>query len=211
LSYCCAFFVIATAIGLATSPTLAQTNASRDDAYFDDPPAWKTVSLGTYMRSTAMFDALDEAGVHVGDTANEILHRPAFTLSKMKTQVHLVVLSATDLGWRGHESLGSLYARAHSRGYQLCPPEVAVQPRLQYHDQPVGEFLDIAMEPIATYEGVLAGLSLANGGVQATLNELPHSAETENQNPRPGGSPRSSIHCRQNPLGYHRSRQSASL
>jgi len=67
---------------------------------------------------------------------------------------------------------------AHSRGYQLCPPEVAVQLRLQYHDQPVGEFLDVAMEPIATYEGVLAGLSLANGGAGLMLVGQSVSLET---------------------------------
>jgi hypothetical protein len=159
-----AFFVLAAAISYATSPALAQTNASLADTYIASPLLWKTISLGTYTSSTAMFDALDGASVHIGDIADEVLHRPAFTLSKMKTHVQLVVLSASDLGLGSRDSLASLYARARRFGYELCPPEVAVQLRLQYRDQPVGEFLDIAMEPIATYEGELAGLSLANGG-----------------------------------------------
>jgi hypothetical protein len=53
---------------------------------------------------------------------------------------------------------------ARKLGYELCPAEVAVQLRLQYLDQPVGEFLNIAMEPIATYEGEPVGLISANGG-----------------------------------------------
>ena len=36
--------------------------------------------------------------------------------------------------------------------------------RLQYLDQPLGEFLHIAMNPIATYRGDLVDLTLANGG-----------------------------------------------
>ena len=111
-----------------------------------------------------MFNALDEAGIHVGDLADEVLHRPAFTLSKTKTEVQLAVLSATDLGGEPHESVISLYARARRLGYELCPPEVAVQLRLQYRDQPIGESLDIAMEPITTYGGEIVGLSLANYG-----------------------------------------------
>jgi hypothetical protein len=173
-----AFVVIAAAIGYVTSPAIAQTNASLDDTYIASPPVWKTISLGAYASSTAMFDALDEASVHIGDLADEVLHRPAFTRSKMKTHVQLVVLSATDLGLSARESLASVYARASRLGYELCPPEVAVQLRLQYRDQPVGEFLDIAMEPIATYEGELVGLSVANGGAGLMLVGQTVSLET---------------------------------
>jgi hypothetical protein len=164
-----AVFVIAAAISYATSPALAQTNGSTDDTYIATRPVWKTISLGTYTSHIEMFDALDEAGVHIGDLADGVLHRPAFTLSKVKMDVQLVALSASDLGFGGHEPLESLYARARRLGYELCSPEVAVQLRLQYRDQPVGEFLDIAMDPIATYERKLVGLSLGNGGAGLML------------------------------------------
>jgi hypothetical protein len=164
-----AVFVIAAAISYATSPALAQANGSLDDTYIATRPVWKTISLGTYTSHIEMFDALDEAGVHIGDLADGVLHRPGFTLSKVKMDVQLVVLSASDLGFRGREPLASLYARARRLGYELCSPEVAVQLRLQYRDQPVGEFLDIAMDPIATYERKLVGLSLGNGGAGLML------------------------------------------
>lgn len=163
------FFVIAAAISYATSPALAQINVPLDDTYIAIWPVWKTISLGTYTSHVEMFDALDEAGVHIGDMADEVLHRPAFTLSKVKMDVQLVVLTASDLGFGEREPLASLYARARGLGYELCPAEVAVQLRLQYRDQPVGEFLDVAMDPIATYERKLIGLSLGNGGAGLML------------------------------------------
>jgi hypothetical protein len=90
-------------------------------------------------------------------------------LSKTKTQVQLVRLSAADTGSNGRESLASFYARVRRLGYELCSPEVVVQLRLRYRDQPIGESLDIAMEPIATYEGAFVRLSLANGGTGLML------------------------------------------
>ena len=46
----------------------------------------------------------------------------------------------------------------------LCPAEIGPQLRLDYRDQPVGEALDIAMEPVATYSGALTILALVNFG-----------------------------------------------
>jgi hypothetical protein len=50
----------------------------------------------------------------------------------------------------------------------LCPAEVAPQLRLQYPDQPPGEFLRIAMAPIATNRGDV-GFVVGNGGLGLLL------------------------------------------
>jgi hypothetical protein len=44
---------------------------------------------------------LDAAGCGIGDLAEEILARPAFTLASTKTDVDLVVVSAAELGLSG--------------------------------------------------------------------------------------------------------------
>ena len=54
-------------------------------------------------------------------------------------------------------------------GLELCPAEVGPQLRLQYPNQPIGEFLHIAMQPIATYHGDLIDLTVGNGGAGLLL------------------------------------------
>lgn len=180
-----AFFLIVAAMGFATiSATLGQSYSLPDEAEIASLATWKTISLGTFTSTNAMFDALHDRDIHVGDMANEILHRPAFTISKVKMRVELVVLSVNQLSSGKENSLAAIFARARKLGYDLCPPEVAVQLRLQYDDQPIGEFLDIAMEPIATYEGVPVGLSVGNGGkgpmlvgMHVTLEAAPYQSK----------------------------------
>jgi hypothetical protein len=173
-----AFFVIVAIVSFATiSAALGQSHPSLDDAEIAGLATWKTISLGTFTSTNAMFNALDYRDIHIGDMADEILHRPTFTISKVKMDMELVVLSVNQLSSGKQNSLALIFARARKLGYELCPPEVAVQLRLQYDDQPIGEFLDIAMEPIATYEGALIGLSVGNGGAGLMLVGKPVTLE----------------------------------
>jgi hypothetical protein len=155
-----------------------QSAHSLDDAEIAGLSTWKTISLGTFTSTNAMFNALDDRDIHIGDLADEILHRPAFTISKVRMDMDLAVLSVNQLSPGKQSSLAAIFARVRKLGYALCPPEVAVQLRLQYNDQPIGEFLDIAMEPIATYEGALVGLSVGNGGAGLMLVGRPVTLET---------------------------------
>jgi hypothetical protein len=157
-----------------------------------ETPIWKTITLGTYRNANVLREALNSAHCsiekvtsvkvasqpalpiydvgpttpfcHLEDLANEIIGRPAFALSRTRTDVDLVVLYVFELGL-GEQgaSLKDIYARAKSLGFALCPPEVGPQLRLQYLEQPPGEVLHIAMEPIERYDGDLVSLSLENG------------------------------------------------
>jgi hypothetical protein len=159
-----------------------------------ETPIWKTIALGTYRNANVLREALDSvrcriekitsvkiAGqaspaptmyddgpttpfCHLEGLANEIIGRPAFGLSRTRTEVDLVVLSVFELGFgKQGASLKDIYARAKSLGFALCPPEVGPQLRLQYLEQPPGEVLHIAMEPIAKYDGDRVSLALENG------------------------------------------------
>jgi hypothetical protein len=130
---------------------------------------WKTISLGIPAGRYALFDALDAQGIHVGDAAQEVLHRPAFTVSRSSTDVQLARVSVAQLGFGQGATLAEIYRRAAGSGLELCPPEVAPLLRLQYRDQPPGQFLHVAMLPIATYSGEPFGLSLGNGGAGLVL------------------------------------------
>jgi hypothetical protein len=127
---------------------------------------WRTITLGTYKGVDAYRDALDLAKIKIGDSADEILGRPAFPYARAKTDVELAVLSAADLGVESDQSsLAEVYQRATQAGLELCPAEVGPQLRLDYHNQPLGEALDIAMEPVATYRHLQlkSDKSLADG------------------------------------------------
>jgi hypothetical protein len=132
--------------------------------------AWKTITVGSFANSFALRNALDAASCGIGDSAAEILARPSFTLYATKTDVELMAVSVAELGFQTDTaSLASIYARAQQLGFGLAAAEVAPQLRLQYFDQPIGEFLIIGMEPIKTWNGEPVILTVANGGAGLIL------------------------------------------
>ncbi len=143
---------------------------SKDGKVAADIPVWKTITLGTRGSAIALRRALHAARCGVGDQAADVLDAPAFRVATAKAEVDLVVLSVAELG-SGAEGapLAKIHVRAAQLGLQLCPVEVAPELRLQYLDQPLGEFLNIAMAPVATRRGELVGLSVANGGAGLIL------------------------------------------
>jgi hypothetical protein len=130
----------------------------------------ETTHCWTYKGVNAIRDAFDAARMRIGDSADEILGRPAFPFGSSKTELDLVVLTAADLGFApGSVTVAEIYRRALQLGLELCPAEVGPQLRLEYVNQPVGEFLHIAMRPVATYLGDLVDLTVANGGAGLLL------------------------------------------
>src|SRR5215813_3927513 len=130
---------------------------------------WRTMTIGSYKGVNAYRDALDAAKIKIGDAADEILGRSAFPYVGERTEVELAVVSAAELGVESESSLADFYNRARQLGLMLCPAEVALQLRLDYRDQPLGEALIIAMEPVNTYAGEATILSLVNWGTGLTL------------------------------------------
>ncbi len=89
-------------------------------------------------------------------------------------------MSVVELGFQGATaSLADIYARAQQLGFGLAPAEVAPQLRLQYFDQPFGEFLIVASTPIKTWKGEPIILSVANGGTGLVLVGQDGSADAQ--------------------------------
>lgn len=96
----------------------------------------------------------------------EVLAR--IPLAPRRTTVDLVRCTLPELGFDGLITDSGAYEgfrpgqtntfhheiikRAWWRGYLCCPPEVALQLRLQYSRQPIGERINIGMEPFLTPE-----------------------------------------------------------
>jgi len=135
-----------------------------------DVPIWKTIEIGSFPDSIALRNALNAADCAIGGQAEEILARPAFTVVARKMQIDLVAVSPAELGFDGDSvSLADIYVRAGQLGLRPAPAEVGPQLRLQYLDQPVGEFLIVAMEPIRTWSDEPVILTVANGGAGLIL------------------------------------------
>jgi hypothetical protein len=91
-------------------------------------PVWKTITIGKFANSFALRNALDAAGCSIGNSAEEILARPAFTIGATKTVVELFAVSAAELGFQTDTaSLADIYARAQQLGFGLAAAEVAPQ------------------------------------------------------------------------------------
>lgn len=130
-----------------------------------DVPVWKTIAIGTFADVSSLTNALSAAGCGIGDSAGEILARPAFSLGVTKRSVDLFAASVAELDFQTDTvSLSNIYARAQQLGFGLATAEIAPQLRLQYFDQPVGEFLTVGMAPIQTWKGEPVILTVANGG-----------------------------------------------
>jgi uncharacterized protein YjiS (DUF1127 family) len=151
----------------AAPPPLGPRTSVRTAA---DIPVWKTIAIGSFKDLSALRRAMVSVGCSAGKSADEILARPTFTLSGKKTEVELLVVSPAELGLQGETAaLRDIYVHAQRLGLRLSPAEVAPQLRLQYFDQPIGEFLLIAMEPIRTWAGKPVILTVANGGAGLIL------------------------------------------
>jgi hypothetical protein len=149
---------------IARNPRSCFLCRSRAIAGRADPqtPIWKTITVGGSKGVNAIRNALETAPCHmaIADDADEILGRPAFPFIKTPVEFDLVVLSVFELGFGDQASLHDIYARAVALGFELCPAEVGLTLRLNYLDQPLHEFLHIAMKPVAKYNGVLIDFTI---------------------------------------------------
>ena len=115
---------------------------------------WKTIKLGTGLKTADDFRrALKDDGFNISDWASDILGKPAFKAADEDTEVDLVKVTVAELGFKNGARHNQIYERAKELGLGLCPPEVGPQLRLQYQDQPNGEWILVAMEPIVDSDG----------------------------------------------------------
>ncbi|OGM93553.1 hypothetical protein A2935_02910 [Candidatus Wolfebacteria bacterium RIFCSPLOWO2_01_FULL_47_17b] len=117
---------------------------------------WKTIKIGTGIKTADDFrKALKKAGCKIGDWGNDILGKPEFKTAEIKEEIDLVNISVAELGFKKGATRKDIYDRALQLGLEFCPAEVGPQLRLQYPDQPLGEWLLVAMEPITDSDGTL--------------------------------------------------------
>ena len=128
-----------------------ETMAKETEHEFD---IWKTIKLGTGLKTAEEFRrVLRDGEFRLSDWASDILGKPAFKAADEETEVDLVKATVAELGFKKGARYDQIYERAKEPGLELCPPEVGPQLRLQYQDQPNGEWIVVAMEPIIDSDG----------------------------------------------------------
>jgi hypothetical protein len=163
---------IAETLTVVTSPKLVESAVATN--------IWKSIQIGNFANKRILYGALEDADCSIGDTAEEMLVAPEFTLSGVATTLNLSVVSVSALGLAGENvALNDIYAQAQKLGFALCPAEVGPQLRLQYFEQPIGEFLDIAMAPIRMRDGPSGMFGVGNGGAGLLLIGEEVSADTK--------------------------------
>ncbi|MFZ3054788.1 MAG: hypothetical protein WA091_02315 [Minisyncoccales bacterium] len=113
---------------------------------------WKIIRIGVFHNVYAIRNAIEQAGMKIGNYANDILGK--IDLAPSETNINLVVLSVADLGLKDGTKYEEICERAKEIGLELCPAEVGPCLRSQYKNQPNGEVI-IAMEPVADSDGDL--------------------------------------------------------
>lgn len=122
-------------------------------------PVWKTIKLGTGLKTADGFrKSIKKNGMKISDWADDILGK--ITAAAEETELDLVKVKVAELGFKSGARRDQIYARAKELGLELCPSELGPQLRLQYQDQPEGEWLLIAMEPITPSDGALGVFSV---------------------------------------------------
>ncbi|KKU19637.1 MAG: hypothetical protein UX77_C0003G0033 [Parcubacteria group bacterium GW2011_GWA1_47_11] len=118
-------------------------------------PVWKTITLGTYKSASALQKALKSGGYQVSGWAKDLMSRPDFTLATKQVKVNLYRVTGKELGFQNARPLREIYARAAEYGLKPCPAEAGPLVRLGYPEQPQGEVVTMAMEPVTGSGGYL--------------------------------------------------------
>lgn len=117
---------------------------------------WKTIELGTGQKTESEFDFLFRQNGYVLDKgARDTISSREFTFSRKKISVKLTIVSPSALGFYNGGFRKEVQQRAEEEfGLGICrPTEIAPQVRLNYPEQPFGEHLVFAMNPIIAFEG----------------------------------------------------------
>ncbi len=118
------------------------------------------LGLGTDSKTADDFcQAITSVGGKVSAWAKDIMGKPDFAKSISQNPVEIDLCVATTeeiLGEKGKSgTLSEIYAGIARMGGELLPAEAGPQLRAQYLDQPNGEWLRVAMEPIKDPDGAL--------------------------------------------------------
>ena len=118
--------------------------------------------IGTHKNADTLMKAMKKEDFKISDWAEDMMKQPTFTVVSSESEILLAEISVGDLGFKKGATYKEICERAVGMKMEhngetytvaLCPAEAGPQFRLQYKNQPKGEWLRIAMEPITGSDG----------------------------------------------------------
>ncbi len=97
---------------------------------------------------------MEQQGMRMYDYTRDLMRK--MEIQTNPESLSLIRLSVRDLGFTQDPTTYQLYQRATELGLDLCPAEVGPYYRLSHQDQPMGDWVRIAMKPIADRDGDLS-------------------------------------------------------
>lgn len=92
--------------------------------------------------------------INISDYAQSMLdNKSEFIPAKEKEPLTLIRLTVADLGFRSGATTDQIYERAEALGLELVPADAGLHYRLQYQDQPLGEWIYMGMKQITDSDG----------------------------------------------------------
>ncbi|OGN00615.1 MAG: hypothetical protein A3B91_02260 [Candidatus Yanofskybacteria bacterium RIFCSPHIGHO2_02_FULL_41_29] len=91
--------------------------------------------------------------IKVTSYATSVMDGNNFTIKESSEKLELVRLTVKDLGFSNSATTQEIFDKAKTLGLDLCPAEVGPNLRLQYENQPLGEWVYVAMKPITDSGG----------------------------------------------------------
>ena len=123
------------------------------DAHEATFPTWRKLQIGLISSVESLRQLLVDDGFKISEYAGQILNKAQ--LIKSITELELVIVTQADLGFPEGTTFENMVLRAKDYDLEKCPAELGPYLRSIYTDQPKGEWLRIAMEPLSVSGGYL--------------------------------------------------------
>ena len=144
-------------------PLELQAGLAKALEFLDSIPMkiWRAIKLGNAFKSADDFrSVMAEEGCRISDWANDMMSKSDFAKSLVGVspdeEFDLVDMTTAELiGENRDGTTDKVFAGAHRLGLEECPAWMGPKVRLEYKNQPNGEWILIGMKPLRDSDGDL--------------------------------------------------------
>lgn len=120
-------------------------------------PPFLTVRVGTLKTEPELRQAVLDSGCKIGNWAIDLMNQPAFKsgIAQVEEDIDFVIASNEELGYPNGCTRIQSYEAGLKLGWKKCLISDGPEIRRNYLDQPDGEYLLVASDPVADSDGYL--------------------------------------------------------